>query len=98
MMNRTRPSHLFRVLAVLGGLTALGYEALQLSFISFEQASEAHFLNGEVIQIAAIGEEDLGLDHCLSNSFILLVGELGCELAATDGVDAGFECGNPFEA
>jgi hypothetical protein len=43
----------------LGG--AFGLEALQFGEILFALTPEAAFLNGEVVELALIGEEDLGV-------------------------------------
>ncbi len=55
------------------------------------------FLSGEVIQVAAVGEQDLRFDHGTANGLVCFVGEVPGEFPAADGVDAGFEGGNTIE-
>jgi len=59
--------------------------------------AKTRFLDGKVIQIVAIGEEDLGFDHGFADRFILFVGKFGCQLAPGNGVDSGFEGGDAIE-
>ncbi len=55
------------------------------------------FLGGEVIQVAAVSEQDLRFDHGTANGLVGFFGEVPGEFPAADGVDAGFEGGNTVE-
>ena len=70
---------------------AFGDEALEFGVFFLMAAKQARFLDGEVVEIAAVGEEDLRFDQVFADGFIGFVGELGGEFAAADGEDAGFE-------
>ena len=91
------PAPVFGRPAILGSLLALGDPALQLRFVLFVLPAQARFLDGEVVQVTAVGEKNLRFDHGLADRFVLFIGELGGELAAADSVDSGLERGNAIE-
>jgi hypothetical protein len=97
MLHSDLPAPFLIGLTILGGLFAGGGEALQLGFILFELAAKARFLDGKIIQIAPVGEKDLGFDHGFADRFVLFVRKLPGQLAAADGVNSGFERGNALQ-
>src|SRR2546430_13347102 len=97
MQNGFSPAPVFVRPAILGSLLALGDPALELRVVLFVLAAQARFLDGEVVQVAAVREKNLRFDHGLADGFVLFLRKLGGELAASDGVDSGLERGNAIE-
>jgi hypothetical protein len=66
-------------------------QLLEFGDIGFTLTAETAFLQGEVAEIFAIGEEGFGVDEVLAVEDIGFVGKLVGQFAAADGVDAGFQ-------
>jgi len=75
----------------IGALFALFLQGFELGDVGFALAAETGFLESEIAEIFTEGEEDLGFDHGGADGGVRFVGEFLGELAAADGVDAGFE-------
>jgi len=72
-------------------------EVAECGGIFFALAAETGFLNGKIIELALVSEEDFGFYQVLAD-FSVLVWELGGEFEAADGIDAQFESGNAEQA
>jgi hypothetical protein len=73
-------------------------QGFEFGDVSFALAAKAGFLESEIVEIFAEGEEDLGFNHGGADARVGFVGELFGELAAADGVDTGFERWNAEQA
>jgi hypothetical protein len=78
-----------------GGVgSALALQVFEFREVDLVAAAETGFLEREVAEVFAVGEEDLRFDHGGADVGIGLVGKCFGELAAAEGVDAGFERGD----
>ncbi len=56
--------------------------------------AEAGLLDGQIVEIATVGEEEFGFEEGFADGGVGFVGEEGGEFAAAEGQDAGFERGD----
>jgi hypothetical protein len=69
---------------------AVFLQLFELGDVGAALVAQATFLKGEVAEVAAEGHEDFGVNEGAAIVGIFFFGEEIGELAAADGVDAGF--------
>ena len=83
---------------LLVGILALLLESAELGEVGLLLIAQAAILEGEVVEIATIREEDLTLDESFADGGVgFLRMEIG-EFEAANGVDAGFERSDAVDA